>query len=54
MTSVQHGDTTDPIETTSRPLCVDLDGTLVRTDLLAESIFALLKLNVLYLFLLPI
>ena len=26
------------------PLCVDLDGTLVRTDLLVESWFALLKL----------
>ena len=25
------------------PLCVDLDGTLIRTDLLAESTFALLK-----------
>ncbi len=27
------------------PLCVDLDGTLVRTDLLVESWFALLKRN---------
>jgi 4-hydroxybenzoate polyprenyltransferase len=36
------------------PLCVDLDGTLVRSDLLVESIFALLKRNVLYLFLLPL
>ncbi len=35
-------------------LAVDLDGTLVHTDLLIESIFALLKVNVLYLFLLPI
>jgi len=31
---VSHGD---------RPLAVDLDGTLVRTDLLVEGIFALLK-----------
>ena len=30
-------------------LCVDLDGTLVRTDLLAESLLALLKRNGLYL-----
>jgi len=35
------------------PLCVDLDGTLVRTDLLLESIFALLKKNVLYALLFP-
>ena len=35
------------------PLCVDLDGTLVRTDILVESIFALLKQNILYLFLFP-
>lgn len=32
---------------------VDLDGTLVRTDLLVESVCALLKRNVLYLLLLP-
>ncbi len=36
------------------PLCVDLDGTLVRTDVLIESIFALLKRNILFLFLLPV
>ncbi len=38
----------------TRPLCVDLDGTLLRTDLLVESAFALLKRNILYLFLLPV
>jgi 4-hydroxybenzoate polyprenyltransferase/phosphoserine phosphatase len=38
----------------SRPLCVDLDGTLVRSDLLIEAVFALLKLNPLYVFLLPL
>lgn len=37
-----------------RPLCVDLDGTLIWSDLLVESIFALLKINPLYLFLLPV
>lgn len=37
----------------SAPLCVDLDGTLVRTDLLLESTLALLKRNPLYLFALP-
>lgn len=36
------------------PLCVDLDGTLVRTDMLYESILALLKKNIFYIFLLPI
>ena len=35
------------------PLVVDLDGTLVRTDLLVESLFALIKQNFLYLFLFP-
>ncbi|MDC0357857.1 UbiA family prenyltransferase [Oligoflexia bacterium] len=34
-------------------LCVDLDGTLVKTDLLFESVIELLKRNCLYLFLLP-
>ena len=37
----------------ARPLVVDLDGTLIRTDLLVESTFALLKQNILYVFLLP-
>lgn len=37
-----------------RPLVVDLDGTLIRTDLLVESVFALLKLNILFGFLLPL
>ena len=35
-------------------LVVDLDGTLIRTDLLHESVFALLKRNVFYAFMLPI
>lgn len=35
------------------PLCVDLDGTLIQTDLLYESVFGLLKKNIFYLFLLP-
>jgi 4-hydroxybenzoate polyprenyltransferase len=37
-----------------KPLFVDLDGTLIRTDLLVESGFSLIKKNILYLFLLPI
>jgi 4-hydroxybenzoate polyprenyltransferase len=35
-------------------LVVDLDGTLIATDLLWESTFQLLKQNMLYLFLLPV
>lgn len=35
------------------PLCVDLDGTLLRTDLLYETALTLLRRNFLYLFLLP-
>lgn len=38
---------------TQRPLCVDLDGTLIKGDLLYESTLLLLKGNLLYLFLLP-
>ena len=37
-----------------RPLCVDLDGTLIHSDLLIEAVFALLKLNPLYVFLFPV
>jgi 4-hydroxybenzoate polyprenyltransferase len=35
------------------PLCVDVDGTLIRSDLLLESILALLKQNLLNCFRLP-
>jgi 4-hydroxybenzoate polyprenyltransferase/phosphoserine phosphatase len=35
------------------PLVVDLDGTLIATDLLWEGLFALLKKNPLYIFLVP-
>lgn len=46
--------TTKMKNTAARPLVVDLDGTLVRTDLLVESVFALLKRNILFVFLLPL
>ena len=36
------------------PLCVDLNGTLVRSDLLLELLLLLIKGNALYLFLIPI
>jgi len=35
------------------PLCVDLDGTLIRSDLLVESALALLRRNPLHLFAMP-
>lgn len=35
------------------PLFVDLDGTLVRTDTLIESFFCLLRINILYIFVVP-
>ncbi len=38
---------------TQIPLCVDLDGTLINTDTLWESCFALLRLHFAYAFLLP-
>jgi 4-hydroxybenzoate polyprenyltransferase/phosphoserine phosphatase len=40
--------------TLSVPVCVDLDGTLIRSDLLLESLVLLIKRNPLYLLLLPI
>ena len=36
------------------PLCVDLDGTLIATDILYESALLLIKKNFLFIFLLPI
>lgn len=36
------------------PLCVDLDGTLIRTDTLLESVLLMLKRNPLLLFMLPL
>ncbi|MEL6966627.1 MAG: UbiA family prenyltransferase [Pseudomonadota bacterium] len=44
--AVQKGDSTTP-------LCVDLDGTLVRTDLLHEAVFMLLRSQPWMLFVLP-
>ena len=43
-----------PAGTTAVPLCVALDGTLVRTDLLLESFLLLIKRNPLYLLLVPL
>ncbi len=43
-----------PITNPNSVLAVDLDGTLIRTDLLHESVLMLIKQNPFYLFLLPI
>ena len=40
-------------ESNAIPLAVDLDGTLIATDLLWESLFILLKKNPLYIFAIP-
>ncbi|MEM7300860.1 MAG: UbiA family prenyltransferase [Pseudomonadota bacterium] len=42
------------IEALEAPLCVDLDGTLIRTDMLHESLFALIRKNPLMVFMIPI
>ena len=42
-----------PQGVSQKPLCVDLDGTLVRTDLLFESLLLLIRENFLYVFLVP-
>jgi len=39
---------------TSKPLCVDLDGTLIATDTLWESVLLLLRHNLLLIFFLPL
>jgi len=39
--------------TATIPLCVDLDGTLIKTDLLWESLVQLINRNPLYAFVLP-
>ena len=41
---------TDNLTPIDIPLCVDLDGTLIKSDLLIESIFALIKVSPLSLF----
>jgi 4-hydroxybenzoate polyprenyltransferase/phosphoserine phosphatase len=42
-----------PVAQREPPLCVDLDGTLVHSDILIEAVLALLKQNLLNLVLLP-
>ena len=42
------------VDTCFVPLCIDLDGTLVRTDTLVEAVLALVRERPLYLFPLPV
>ncbi len=42
-----------PAELETHPLCVDLDGTLIKSDLLIEAILQIIKTNFLLLYLLP-
>lgn len=53
MATHQHKLQTDPHDR-NVPLCVDLDGTLVKTDLLVESALTLLKRNILFVVLFPL
>lgn len=47
--------TTLSVEPTATvPLCIDLDGSLIRSDLLLESLVLLIKRNPLYVFLIPV
>ncbi|MEE9315405.1 MAG: UbiA family prenyltransferase [Rhizobiaceae bacterium] len=41
-------------KTISTPICVDLDGTLIKSDMLHEAIFMLVRMNLFYIFLLPL
>ena len=44
----------NPEGATARPLCVDLDGTLVRTDTFIEALLQLVRRNPLVVFLIPV
>lgn len=43
-----------PLELPKIPLCVDLDGTLIHSDLLLETVLLLIKRNLCYVFFLPV
>lgn len=43
-----------PAHFTDLPLCIDLDGTLLKTDMLHETLILLIKRNPLYVFMLPL
>jgi 4-hydroxybenzoate polyprenyltransferase/phosphoserine phosphatase len=47
-------DSSDAIELASCPLCVDLDGTVIRTDLLMECLVALFRQKPWLLFMVPV
>jgi phosphoserine phosphatase len=46
--------TTSSDDETNFPLCVDLDGTLIDSDIAVISLFSLLKKNIFFFFLLPL
>ncbi len=41
------------LENKKIPLCVDLDGTLIATDILFESVLLLIRKNILFIFIIP-
>ncbi len=49
-----HNDIKQEADCNAVPLCVDLDGTLIKSDVLMESVLILIKENPLVVFLLPI
>lgn len=51
---MEHSMRCRPEPPSERPLCVDLDGTLVKTDLLVESFFALLRQDFWAVWLIPL
>ncbi len=50
MTDIRAGESA-PLHEADTPLCIDLDGTLIRSDLLLESALGLLRRNPAYVFL---
>lgn len=52
--SLPQSPPSSPAVATARALCVDLDGTLLNSDILYESLLALLARNPLYVFMLPL
>ena len=51
--TLQHSISPDRTAEIAVPLCVDLDGTLIKTDILHEAVFMLIRANFIYIFMLP-
>jgi 4-hydroxybenzoate polyprenyltransferase len=43
----------EPVAVSNIPLCIDVDGTLIKSDVLIESFFVLLKRNILFVLFIP-